>query len=50
MLSHRVIPVLLLNEGGLVKTRRFSDLVYVGDPVNVVKIFNEKDKHISPIS
>jgi len=37
----RVIPVLLIAEGRFVKTRRFSDPVYVGDPVNVLSIFNE---------
>jgi cyclase len=39
----RVIPVLLLDGHGLVKTRRFRDSVYVGDPINAVKIFNEKE-------
>lgn len=43
MLRERVIPVLLLDDGGLVKTERFRDPVYVGDPINVVKIFNEKE-------
>jgi cyclase len=38
----RVIPVLLLSEGGLVKTVRFRDPRYVGDPINAVRIFNEK--------
>jgi len=37
----RVIPVLLIADGRFVKTRRFSDPVYVGDPVNVLSIFNE---------
>jgi cyclase len=40
---HRVIPVLLLNNGGLWKTRRFRDPVYLGDPVNVTRIFNDKE-------
>jgi cyclase len=39
----RVIPVLLLKGGGLVKTVRFKQPKYVGDPVNAVKIFNEKE-------
>ena len=39
----RVIPVLLLHQGGLVKTVKFKDPVYVGDPINAVKIFNEKE-------
>ena len=43
MLKHRVIPALLLRNGGLVKTRRFKDPKYVGDPVNVIRIFNEKE-------
>jgi cyclase len=43
MLRERVIPVLLLEDGGLVKTQQFRDPVYVGDPINVVKIFNEKE-------
>ncbi len=42
MLLNRLIPVLLLKDGGLVKTRKFADPVYLGDPVNAVKIFNEK--------
>ncbi|MDX2048356.1 MAG: AglZ/HisF2 family acetamidino modification protein [Chitinophagaceae bacterium] len=39
----RVIPVLLLQKGGLVKSIRFKDHKYVGDPINAVKIFNEKE-------
>lgn len=39
---NRVIPCLLLQDQGLVKTRRFSRPVYVGDPVNAIRIFNEK--------
>jgi cyclase len=39
----RVIPVLLLKNGGLVKTVRFRNPSYVGDPMNAVKIFNEKE-------
>lgn len=38
----RVIPVLLLKNGGLYKTIRFRKDIYVGDPVNAVRIFNEK--------
>jgi cyclase len=38
----RVLPVLLLEDGGLVKTVRFRDPRYVGDPINAVRIFNEK--------
>ncbi len=43
MLKHRVIPALLLRDGGLVKTRRFKDAKYVGDPINAIRIFNEKE-------
>ena len=43
MLKHRVIPALLLRNGGLVKTRRFKDPTYVGDPINAIRIFNEKE-------
>jgi cyclase len=39
----RVIPCLLLRNNGLVKTVRFKDSVYVGDPINAVRIFNEKE-------
>lgn len=38
-----MIPILLLDRGRLVKTLRFDEAVYVGDPVNVVRIFNEKE-------
>ena len=39
----RVIPCLLLRGHGLVKTRKFKDPVYIGDPVNAVRIFSEKE-------
>ena len=39
----RIIPVLLLHSGGLYKTVRFGRENYVGDPINTVKIFNEKE-------
>ncbi len=39
----RIIPVLLLNKGGLYKTIKFKNGKYVGDPINAVKIFNEKE-------
>ena len=38
----RVIPVLLLKNGDLVKTVRFEDPTYIGDPINAVRIFNDK--------
>jgi cyclase len=43
MLSTRVIPVLLLSSKGLVKTVQFQNPVYVGDPINAFKVFNEKE-------
>src|ERR1043165_9329882 len=42
MLRPRIIPCLLVHKGGLVKTVQFKDPKYVGDPVNAVRIFNEK--------
>ena len=42
MLRARVIPCLLIQNGGLVKTTRFASPKYVGDPLNAVRIFNEK--------
>ncbi len=39
----RVIPCLLLRGRGLVKTRQCKDAVYIGDPVNSVRIFSEKE-------
>lgn len=41
MLRTRVIPVLLVRDGCLVKTVRFGRFAYVGDPCNTVRIFNE---------
>lgn len=43
MLRPRIIPALLMRQRGLVKTRQFRDPRYVGDPVNAVRIFNEKE-------
>ena len=42
MLRPRIIPCLLVQNGGLVKTVGFASPKYVGDPINAVKIFNEK--------
>jgi len=39
----RIIPALLIQQGGLVKSVRFKDHKYVGDPINAVRIFNEKE-------
>ena len=43
MLRSRIIPCLLIQNKGLVKTVNFKDPKYVGDPINAVKIFNEKE-------
>ena len=43
MLRSRIIPCLLIHQGGLVKTQRFAEPKYVGDPINAVRIFNEKE-------
>lgn len=43
MLRPRIIPCLLIHNGGLVKTIRFTTPKYVGDPLNAVRIFNEKE-------
>ncbi len=43
MLRPRIIPCLLIHRGGLVKTIGFDKPTYVGDPINAVKIFNEKE-------
>ena len=42
MLRSRITPCLLVHKKGLVKTVGFKDPKYVGDPINAVKIFNEK--------
>ena len=42
MLLPRIIPCLLLTKEGLVKTEKFKNPNYIGDPINTVKIFNEK--------
>lgn len=39
----RIIPCLLLRNNGLVKTVKFKESTYIGDPINTVKIFNEKE-------
>jgi cyclase len=42
-MRRRVIPCLLLRGAGLVKTLRFKEPKYVGDPINAIRIFNEKE-------
>jgi len=41
-LSRRVIPSLLMDRGRLVKTTGFTKPVYVGDPINTIRVFNDK--------
>ncbi len=42
MIRPRVIPTLLIDDGNLVKTKGFKSPVYLGDPLNAIRIFNEK--------
>ena len=41
MRSTRVIPVLLIHKGGVYKTKRFKKPVYIGDPINAIRLFND---------
>ena len=43
MLQPRITPCLLIRNKGLVKTVKFKPFKYIGDPINAVKIFNEKE-------
>ena len=43
MIGFRIIPCLLLRNGGVVKTMKFRKPQYVGDPLNAIRIFNEKE-------
>jgi len=43
MIQARIIPCLLLKNKGLIKTYKFKESRYIGDPINAVKIFNEKE-------
>src|SRR3954465_9416048 len=43
MLRPRIVPCLLVSNKGLVKTVKFASPKYVGDPINAVRIFNEKE-------
>jgi cyclase len=43
MLKPRLIPVLLLRDGGLMKSKQFSRWTYIGDALNTSKIFNDKE-------
>jgi cyclase len=42
-LRPRIIPILLLKNSGLYKTIKFKDPKYIGDPINAIRIFNEKE-------
>jgi imidazole glycerol-phosphate synthase subunit HisF len=43
MLKHRVIPIFLLDNGAFVKTVKFKNPKYIGDPINAIRIFNDKE-------
>lgn len=43
MIGRRVVPCLLLNGGGLYKTTGFRNPRYVGDPINALRVFNDKE-------
>jgi cyclase len=43
MLLTRIMPCLLLKDGALVKTVKFKDPGYIGDPINAIRIYNEKE-------
>ena len=43
MLKKRVIPILLIKDNQMVKTKRYQSSSYLGDPINIIKIFNEKE-------
>ena len=43
LIRKRVIPVLLIHKGGLYKSVKFGKYKYVGDPINAVRIFNDKE-------
>ena len=39
----RVIPVLLIHKGGVYKTTKFAKPVYIGDPINAIRLFNDME-------
>lgn len=43
MLNKRIIPILLIKNDQMVKSVEYKNLSYVGDPINIIKIFNEKE-------
>ena len=42
MLRPRIIPCILIDSGDVIKTIRFNENIYIGDPLNTVRLFNEK--------
>lgn len=43
MVLNRIIPVILIKNSQCIKTYKYKKPVYIGDPINIVKIFNEKE-------
>ena len=43
MTNKRIIPILLLKDGALVKGEKYKNFRYLGDPINAIKIFNDKE-------
>ena len=43
MIRPRIIPVILIKNGYVVKTHQFKDERYIGEPINIIKIFNDKE-------
>lgn len=39
----RIIPVLLIHQGGVYKTRKFKEPTYIGDPINAIRLFNDME-------
>lgn len=43
MMTRRIVPILLLSDRKIVKTIKFKEPKYIGDPINIVRIFNDKE-------
>jgi len=43
LLKNRDVPLLFLKNGGFVRTTKFTKSMYVGEPINAIRIFNEKE-------
>ena len=43
MIQRRIIPCLLYHKSGVYKSQKFKKMTYIGDPINTIKIFNEKE-------